>query len=92
MKTWSREKLKEFWMNIVGMLVGISAIVMVSLIYYNIPVDFVAVYSGLLYNFEYSYVAAGLNALLIGTGVFGGKMLFSETKCCIKVIKTGNCL
>ena len=92
MKTWKKEKLKEFWRHVIGTIVGISAIVLVSVIYYHIPVDFTAVFLGLFYNFEYSYVAATLNSVVIGLGVVGSWVICSETRCCIRVIKTGDCV
>lgn len=92
MKTWEKEKLKEFWIHTTGTIIGISAVVLVSVIYYHIPVDFTAVFLGLFYNFEYSYVAATLNSVVIGLGVFGSWAIYSETRCCIRVIKTGDCV
>jgi len=92
MKTWKKEKLKEFWGHAMAVIVGITVIGLFSNGYYHTPIDFVAVFLGLFNNFEQAYVPAVANSFFLGAWGSGVWLVFHDTKCCIKVIKTGDCI
>ena len=92
MKTWEKEKLKEFWGHAMAVIIGIVVIGLFSNIYSHNQVDFVAVFLGLFNNFEHAYVPAVVHSFFLGAWGLGAWLAFSNTKCCIKVIKTGDCV
>jgi len=92
MKTWSRVKLKEFWGHAMAVITGITGIGLASYVFYHNQVDFMTVFLGLFNNFEQSYVPVVIYSILMVGGVLGSWLVYSDTKCCIKVIKTGDCV
>lgn len=92
MLTWPKTKLKEFWGHTIFVIIGLVAVGFVINLYSSIQVDLVAIFLGLFSNFENSYIPAIMNTVVLGVGITSSWMICDNTRCCIRVWKTGDCV
>ena len=87
MKSWSKTKLKEFWGHTVAVMIGFIAICTAIFISLDASPDYVMIFS----NLEALFIPAISNTVLFGLGIAGIWFVCDNTKCCIRVVKYGDC-